>query len=260
MSEDSRRMVPPVYVFIIIFLFSDSASGEDCPSTFDCGNLGKLGFPLTTWARQDCGILAIHGCENPNATKTVQFSGGKEIQVTGTGDGFNKVYLRDAVLEKSLANESCKAFNSNITLPDSSALGYFELDPNAGYITLYKCNVTLNISSSSTGIYRYTGCVESTGETIYFGNQYKDLNDTPPALAACSWIQLPAAAESFAAGSPFVSLDSGYPIQARLSSNCSRCVSDRGLCRLNSEGQFYCSQSTGMHRIMFKVKNSQGYR
>ncbi|KAK4280778.1 hypothetical protein QN277_012356 [Acacia crassicarpa] len=246
-------MVPPVClsIFFIIFLFSDqglslsSTSDEDCPSTFDCGNLGNLGFPITTGTRQDCGMLAIHGCENPNpnATKTVQFSAGKELLVTGFSDDFYTVNLRDTGLQKSLENRSCEAFNTNITLPpNTSTLGYFVLKDTTQLITLYKCNGTLNISRS-TGFFNYSGCIESEGETIYFGNVNRDEQDAPSSLAACPRIQLPAASGSFSSGSPFVSLNSVYSVEARLSDDCSRCVSDRGFCRVDAKAQFYCSRS-----------------
>ncbi|XP_028800184.1 LEAF RUST 10 DISEASE-RESISTANCE LOCUS RECEPTOR-LIKE PROTEIN KINASE-like 2.5 [Neltuma alba] len=70
-----------------------------------------------------------------------------------------------------------------------------------------------------------------------------DEQDAPASLAACPRTKLPASDDTFAAGSPFESLDSAYSIQARLSNDCSRCVSDRGFCRLDAKAQFYCSKS-----------------
>ncbi|KAK4280777.1 hypothetical protein QN277_012355 [Acacia crassicarpa] len=247
-------MVPPIYVLIITFLFCDqvllslpsASDDEECPSTFDCGDLGRLGFPLTTGTRQDCGMLAIHGCENPHPyeLKTVRFSAGQELLVAGASDGFDEVYLIDTGLEKSFLNESCEAFNTNITLPPTSALGSFVLSDRNQILTLYKCNRTLNITSNySTYIFNYSGCAESKGETIYYGILNIDEKNVPPSVAACPRIQLPAASETFNSTNPFECLVPGYYIRARLSDHCSLCVSDGGFCRLDAKAQFYCSKS-----------------
>ncbi|XP_028757866.1 LEAF RUST 10 DISEASE-RESISTANCE LOCUS RECEPTOR-LIKE PROTEIN KINASE-like 1.1 [Neltuma alba] len=229
-------MVLPVYLFFFfLFLFSDhSASGDGCPRFCDCGNLGKLSFPLTTPERKDCGILPIHGCENPNAQKTVQF-GKKMFQVTRIESGLTLagVVVRDAYLEKRLASNSCDVLRYNITLPPNSALGSFHI---LSTITMYKCDTPLNQSLSKQFL-NYTGCAKGKNETIFFRTQ--DQDDPPPPLATCPRVQLPVNAMAFSPD-PFTFIASEFRVNIQLSPGCAQCFSDKGSCRLNSTREFYC--------------------
>ncbi|XP_028785812.1 LEAF RUST 10 DISEASE-RESISTANCE LOCUS RECEPTOR-LIKE PROTEIN KINASE-like 1.1 [Neltuma alba] len=229
-------MVLPVYlsVFFFFFLFADhSASADECPGFFDCGNLGKLGFPLTTPERKDCGMLPIHGCEDPNAQKTVQL-GKKMFQVTRIGIGLiPQVVVRDTYLEKRLASNNCDAFCSNITSPPNSALGSIHIWP---FITMYKCNTPLNQSLSKQFL-NYTGCAKGKNETIFFRTQDPDDPLTP--LATCPSVQLPVNMLSFSPD-PFTFIASEFHISFKLSPGCVRCLFDNGSCRLNSTREFYC--------------------
>ncbi|XP_028785976.1 LEAF RUST 10 DISEASE-RESISTANCE LOCUS RECEPTOR-LIKE PROTEIN KINASE-like 1.1 [Neltuma alba] len=231
-------MVLPVLLFFFFLLFADhSASEDECPSFLDCGNLGKLEFPLTTAVHKDYGMLPIHGCEDPNAQKTIKL-GKKMFQMTRIELGLlPEVVVRDAYLEKRLATNSCDAFRSNITVPPNSALGSFHIWPN---ITMYKCNIPLNQSLSKQFL-NYTGCVQSKNETIFFRKQ--DQVHPPPPLATCPRVQLPVNKLAFSAD-PFTFIASEFRVSFQPSPGCVQCLFDKGSYRLNSTREFYCLSTT----------------
>ncbi|XP_028785973.1 LEAF RUST 10 DISEASE-RESISTANCE LOCUS RECEPTOR-LIKE PROTEIN KINASE-like 1.1 [Neltuma alba] len=234
-------MVLPVYfffVFFFFFLFADlvlplsSASG-DCPPFFDCGNLAKLSFPLTTPQRKDCGMLPIHGCEDPNAQKTVLF-GKKMLQVIRIDASSTVVFVRDADLRKRLVNNSCDALCRNVTLPPKSPLGSFSIIQHI--TTFYKCNITLTVSAPKQFL-NYTGCGKSNNEIIFF--QAQDEEDPPPALARCPRVRVPVNSLAFSTDLSTL-IASEFAVLIQLSHDCILCVFDKGSCRLNSSGGFYC--------------------
>ncbi|KAI9120240.1 hypothetical protein K1719_008888 [Acacia pycnantha] len=242
-------MVLPVYLFFFLFFFLflladhmlvlSSNSGGECPPSFHCGNLGNLSFPFTTPQRNHCGMLPIHGCEDEhlNANKTVYF-GKKQFPVTGVGYTFNPVVsVIDTDLQKRLEKDDCDALCCNITLPTSSPLGYFAIGPNI--ITMYKCNSSLSYTLSKQFL-KYTGCAKSNHETIYFRSQYQD--HPPPSIATCSRVQLPVNVMAFSPD-PFTFIASDFTVTIKLSDDCLRCSNqNKGICRLNSTGEFYCSK------------------
>ncbi|XP_028757876.1 LEAF RUST 10 DISEASE-RESISTANCE LOCUS RECEPTOR-LIKE PROTEIN KINASE-like 1.1 isoform X1 [Neltuma alba] len=83
----------------------------------------------------------------------------------------------------------------------------------------------------------YTGCGKSTNETIFFRTQDED--DTPSSLAACPRVQVPVNMLAFSAD-PFTFIASEFHVNIQLSPGCGRCCFEKGLCRLNSTGGFYC--------------------
>ncbi|KAK4260793.1 hypothetical protein QN277_003864 [Acacia crassicarpa] len=236
-------MVLPVDLFVFLFLLADhvlalsSASGE-CPPFFHCGNLGNLSFPYTTPQRNHCGMLPIHGCEDeqPNAAKTVLF-GQKTFQVTRIGGPFNThVSVRDADLEKRLENKDCDALCCNITLPPTSPLGFFQIIQDT--ITFYKCNISLRVSPPKRFL-KYRGCDKSNNVTIFF--QTQDQDDPPSSLAECQRVQLPVNMLALSSD-PFTFIASEFSINIQVSPDCATCWIDKGSCRLNSTGGFYCSK------------------
>ncbi|KAF7827769.1 LEAF RUST 10 DISEASE-RESISTANCE LOCUS RECEPTOR-LIKE PROTEIN KINASE-like 1.1 [Senna tora] len=77
------------FVFRCLFLFSHlflllsavcgNGSHDQCPRSFHCGNLGRIQFPFTKAERQDCGLLMVHGCDDPNSSSP------KKIQLQENG-------------------------------------------------------------------------------------------------------------------------------------------------------------------------------
>lgn len=227
--------------------------GEYCPLSFDCGNLGNLGFPFTVPQRDRCGVLAIQGCDdkNPNVTKTLQFSNVTgpnkqqlQLQVKYIKEAYRHpidVFVTHEGLENDLANGRCEALSYNFTLPPISPLGYLQIADN---VTLYKCKRTLKVSPPKQFL-NYTGCsYTDQNETIFFGSE--DLED-PTSLGACSRVQLPVNRLAFS-GNPFTFITAEFPIQVQVSDDCHKCLfpeTGRGQCRLDGQRQL-CSKSKGM--------------
>ncbi|XP_054808702.1 LEAF RUST 10 DISEASE-RESISTANCE LOCUS RECEPTOR-LIKE PROTEIN KINASE-like 1.1 [Prosopis cineraria] len=251
-------MVLPLhgFLFLFLFLFCDhvlplSPASEECPRFFYCGNLGKVWFPFTTAEHKDCGMLAFHGCEDPNATKTVYFFSGKQkFQVMSINNFSKKVLVRDTDLQKRLENNSCDAFCCNITLPPRSPLGHFQiLKP----ITLYKCKLKV---SPPKQFLNYKGCAKGRNETIYFRTQ--DQDDPSPSLAACPRVKLSASRAILLSGDPFKFITPEFFLRIELSNDCQRCRDGGGLCRVKSTGEFYCSRSKDKRRAL-KLKLLIGF-
>ncbi|KAF7808850.1 LEAF RUST 10 DISEASE-RESISTANCE LOCUS RECEPTOR-LIKE PROTEIN KINASE-like 1.1 [Senna tora] len=237
------------YVFVLIFMFSDSElssaagdEGDNCPPFFECGNLGNLSYPYTTTQYKRCGIFPIHGCDNhnPNATKTVQLiNGRKQFQVRGVEQEplHFSISVKDEQLENLLVKSSCELFGYDIDLPRSSAVGYYYIRNN---ITLYKCNRTLpHIPSNQFYSYNIS-CANKSNETIYFRTQNIP-DDYLSSSAACSkGVQLPVNSHVFS-GNPFNFIAAEFPIEFQFSDDCHQCYSERsGECRLDSKGKFLC--------------------
>ncbi|XP_028785975.1 LEAF RUST 10 DISEASE-RESISTANCE LOCUS RECEPTOR-LIKE PROTEIN KINASE-like 1.1 [Neltuma alba] len=220
---------------VVFFLLANHSTSEECPRVFECGDLGNLSFPLTTQRRKNCGMLPIHGCEDPNAQKIVYF-GKKEFQVTQMGP-FKNIIVRDARLQQSLVNDRCDALCCNITLPPSSPLGSFDIFPYAK--TFYKCNISLRVSPPKQ-VLNYTGCRKSNNETIFFRTQ--DQVDPPSSIATCPRVLLPVNMLAFSPD-PFTFIASEFPVNIRLSDDCDRCSKhNKGICLLDGKGAFYCSK------------------
>src|SRR4051812_18939274 len=74
-----------ILLLLLILTSKGSGHSDDCPVSFDCGNVGFIGYPFTKVGFPNCGALAIQGCDDPNknAMKTIQLTkGGKPFQVT----------------------------------------------------------------------------------------------------------------------------------------------------------------------------------
>ncbi|XP_061336774.1 LEAF RUST 10 DISEASE-RESISTANCE LOCUS RECEPTOR-LIKE PROTEIN KINASE-like 2.5 [Gastrolobium bilobum] len=223
----------------LLLLLLVSAHDGKCPPSFECGYLGQISFPFTITQRQDCGVLAIHGCDlkDPTAPKTIQLS-----NTTTTTTRFpivtsvdsKTITIADDVLRKNLLSKSCKTFN-NYTLPPTSPLASFYIKYN---ITMFRCNHSLTLTIPK--FYNYSNCSDYN---IYY---YIPLNTAkapgfklPSSLAPCSTIQLPVRDQS--TSDPFDFLSPQVLIQVELSDDCHKCHrSQRGQCQLNNEGKFYC--------------------
>ncbi|XP_028757867.1 LEAF RUST 10 DISEASE-RESISTANCE LOCUS RECEPTOR-LIKE PROTEIN KINASE-like 1.1 [Neltuma alba] len=91
--------------------------------------------------------------------------------------------------------------------------------------------------SLSKQFLNYTGCAKSKNETIFFRTQ--DQDEPQPLLATCPRVQLPVNKLAFSPD-PFTFIASEFPVTVQLSNDCASCVSDKGICKLNSTGGFYC--------------------
>lgn len=228
---------PPLHVFLLlifIFIFAEGGDEADhCPRTFKCGNLGLLHFPFTTTQRRDCGMLAIQGCDN-DGPKAVQLSNGGnksiQLQVTNIEKPYN-VFVVDNDLKRLLQSGSCEALSHNISLPRSSALGYFRINN----VTVFSCSLNHTVGSQKH-LLNYT-CGNSV---FYFGP--RDQVNSARLFEGCSVFQVPVNNIGFT-GDPFTFITADVEIQVRLSDDCLQCSHGgrgEGQCRLDTKGKFYC--------------------
>ncbi|KAI4313890.1 hypothetical protein L6164_026836 [Bauhinia variegata] len=85
-----------------------------CPCSFDCGNLGEIRFPFTSTNRTDCGVLAIHGCDDPTAAKSVQLDYTAAairwpdvVSVNGS-----TIIIKNNELQNDLRSRNCEIFSN----------------------------------------------------------------------------------------------------------------------------------------------------
>ncbi|KAL4358097.1 hypothetical protein S83_029981 [Arachis hypogaea] len=220
---------------------------EECPDSFDCGNLGSFHFPLTTAERPDCGALAIYGCGDDHKQQShYLLLRGEKFPVTRIRkqNWFTPtlVYVIDNHLHKYLKSGNCNTFAHNITLPSVSPLiGFFTISNN---ITLFKCKSNLNVSTPQTYFKNSTSC----DYDIVFGPPNSDDDasvSTHPSIAGCSSVELPAVYGLPISANPFAFLTAEIPIQFNPSVKCAQCRHDRrvphGQCFLDREGKPYCA-------------------
>ncbi|KAI4357770.1 hypothetical protein L6164_001697 [Bauhinia variegata] len=234
---------------LVLFLYAGYGNGHQakCPSSFDCGKLGIIKFPFTISERQDCGILAIHGCDDHNleADKSIEIRHRRrrmfnvKLVDQSPYSIISTIVVIDDHLNKSLMSRKCRAFSHNLSLPSSSPFAYFQIRNN---ITLFRCNRTLTLKDNNLKDYQHRRCPDYD---VFYGHPNTDNSpsyELPKSLAACSTVQLPTN------GKPdmkdvFRFLTAEIPIEVRLSDDCSHCYFHRGgQCQLDSRGKFYCAK------------------
>ncbi|KAI4357753.1 hypothetical protein L6164_001684 [Bauhinia variegata] len=209
-----------------------------CPESFICGNLGRIHFPFTKAEQLDCGLLAIHGCDDGNffARKTVQLEkNGRWFEVKSViqnQNEYNFIKIVDEDLNQSLAFRTCDAFKRNFTLPPNTPLVSFHMEN----ITLFRCNRNLNLSFPK----RYFN--HSCGDyVVYYAPPTPNDDNNRSSLIGCSVLQLPKHLPDCEDLFTFVS--GSIYLQVRLSDNCFKCYRKRGgLCQHDSNKNFYCTK------------------
>ncbi|MED6214237.1 hypothetical protein PIB30_100985 [Stylosanthes scabra] len=213
-----------------------------CPSSFECGSLGTIRFPFTNQHHPRCGVLAIHGCDDPNPDAP------KFIQPTNTSPRFDVLYvephtitIKDTNITPYLGTKSCKTFSNNVSVPQSpstSPLGSLYIKYN---ITLFRCNKSLTLNLPRR-FYNYRKCPEYN---IYYGPPNEEIPKGfrwPTNLTACSNIQLPLRDESDS-NDPFSFLYDEMQVEVLLSEDCANCVQhQRGQCQLDAQAKFFCAR------------------
>ncbi|KAF7827767.1 LEAF RUST 10 DISEASE-RESISTANCE LOCUS RECEPTOR-LIKE PROTEIN KINASE-like 1.1 [Senna tora] len=244
------------YTHLTLLLSASYGNGshDKRPPSFSCGSLGRIHYPFTKAEEPECGLIAIHGCDNSSSDKAIKLENGRSFLVTSIlqQDGLNsslQITSFDQVLHDRLqSNGSCEAFNNNITLPESSPLVSFDIKYN---ITLYRCNHSLNVSPP-TGFIKHL-CPDYN---IYHYSILSTPNHTElSSFSACSVLVLPKKdlpdtddLRSFLTGQ--------IVLDVRLSDDCDKCYNRKGgLCSLDSNRSFKCDKASG-HK--FKVKLALG--
>ncbi|KAK7269797.1 hypothetical protein RIF29_22533 [Crotalaria pallida] len=229
-------------IIVSQFLPLVSAHYAKCPPSFDCGILGQIKFPFTTTQFPDCGVLAIHGCEEQAANKSIQVSHGRLNNVINVEDFM--ITVTDDDTRNLLLEKSCKAFSKNFTLP-TTPLASFYIKYN---ITIFRCSPSLSVTLPSS-FYNYTSC--SDYYNIYYGPPNTEIPpgfDWPKSLAPCSRIDF-AVKDETDTNDPFMFLSSQIQIQVQLSEDCNKCLHhQRGKCHLDSQGKFYCGKGSHLLR------------
>ncbi|CAJ1977494.1 unnamed protein product [Sphenostylis stenocarpa] len=236
-------MSPVLFSLLTVLLLSaGNANGHhsDCPDSFDCGSVGTISFPFTTFEHQNCGVLAIHGCNQSNQTapKYVQLTnGGKKFQVTKLNihrSGLTDISIIDENFRKLLEHSICNALSYNITLPPSSPFGYFYLQNN---VTSFNCSrqQTLNVSNN---FINYTLCPSD----FYFVPSSSDDDGYLRSLTpSCSMVQLPLRQNSQFFKDQLGFLTPQITFQFVFSITCQQCHRGGGSCRPDSSGNSYCA-------------------
>ncbi|KAL2948094.1 hypothetical protein AAZX31_20G107200 [Glycine max] len=232
----------------MLLLSEGNANGnhDDCPDSFDCGSIGKIHFPFTTVERHNCGVLAIHGCNDSDQTSAKHVlltKGGKLFQVTQVNSqslSTTSISIIDQDFRGLLENGSCKALSYNIRVPPSSALGYFDVQNN---ISIFNCSRHLRKLNHINGFINYTS-TRCPSSVFYFAPP--DSQTLRSFTSSCSMVQLPKRIDSeFFKGDPFGFLTAEITFEFKFSEYCIRCSEDgRGLCRPDSNGKFHCASPT----------------
>ncbi|KAK7280443.1 hypothetical protein RJT34_25507 [Clitoria ternatea] len=223
---DSESTTTPVVV---------SAEDRKCPPSFDCGIVGEIKFPFTTTQQRHCGLLAIGGCEDPIAPKTIQLSNStlKVLRVEP-----RTIAIKDEGQQHYLRNRSCGAFSNNFTqMPHASPLASFYLKYN---ITLFRCKHSLNFTLPKT-FHNYSTCHEYN---IYYWLPNTEVPlgfKWPESLASCSKIHLAVSDDS--TRDPFEFLSDIISIEVQLSGDCEKCLHGSGQCQLDLQGKLFCAKA-----------------
>jgi len=234
---------------LLLLVLTSKGNGhtDDCPESFDCGNLGPIKFPFTTVEFPNCGALAIQGCHDPNNTamQHVQLTkGGKLFQVINVVNHWsigNTISIVDPNITKLLEKNACEAFSHvNITLPSSSSFGTFSMKD---YITAFKCNRTRKlVTNPRNNFFKNSTCPHYD---FYFGNPIPD-DESNHSFASCSLLHLPVNEIGFLlSGNPFPFLTDQTTFQFQPSSFCQQChdrdTNNKNHCRVDSNGHIFCS-------------------
>ncbi|MED6226524.1 hypothetical protein PIB30_104582 [Stylosanthes scabra] len=239
-------MALPYYLlllFLLIILFpvrhAVNEKQQNCPRSFDCGDRGRFQYPFTKAELPHCGLLFIHGCDNPNyySLKTIQLEkNGTSLVLTGPLDSNSIITVYDGDFHARLEQNKCHALGTTYTLPPPSPLLSIYVQYN---VTLFRCNHKLGIKRPS-----------------YYGNQtcgdydiYYDKNNTSPTIHDAGGIFSHCTLVHFATKDDINTTDvlsfvsSEIELEVVLSPDCDHCFNRRrGQCQLDTNNKFYCDK------------------
>ncbi|KAI9088615.1 hypothetical protein K1719_029729 [Acacia pycnantha] len=248
MASSSASVFPFLFFLILLLVFSSGYGHrihENCPSSFQCGELGTFHFPFTKPELQHCGFITVHGCDDhPSSNKSIELdknNGTKLWLLTGVNNK-NTITVLDEDLGKLLKSKSsCHLFDTNLSssLPPNSALVSFQILNNNTWI---KCGHCHNVSRP-TGFSKY---VCSDYDVYWEGSsrlKHNNNNIQKPtgSFPNCSVLELPSTDMSHRTHDPLSFLTSQIVIQVRLSHECNNCYYHLGgQCLLDANNEFYC--------------------
>ncbi|KAI9088548.1 hypothetical protein K1719_029662 [Acacia pycnantha] len=248
MASSSASVFHFLFFLHLLLVFSSGYGHriyENCPSSFQCGELGTFHFPFTKPELQHCGFITVHGCDDhPSSNKSIELdknNGTKLWLLTGVNNK-NTITVLDEDLGKLLKSKSyCQLFDTNLSssLPPNSALVSFQILNNNTWI---KCGHVHNVSRP-TGFSKY---VCSDYDVYWKGSsrlKHNNNNIQKPtgSFPNCSVLELPSTDMSHRTHDPLSFLTSQIVIQVRLSHECNNCYYHlRGQCLLDANNEFYC--------------------
>ncbi|KAF7827766.1 LEAF RUST 10 DISEASE-RESISTANCE LOCUS RECEPTOR-LIKE PROTEIN KINASE-like 1.1 [Senna tora] len=233
------------YTHLTLLLSASYGNGshDKRPPSFSCGSLGRIHYPFTKAEEPECGLIAIHGCDNSSsAIKTIQLQkNGRILVLNGVVQPQNYITVLDPSLHNELMNYTCLALNNNISsLPHDSPLVSFHIHYK---VTMYRCNHSLNVRPPSDFM-KHT----CPGYDLYYdsSSSYLPPNDEQvhSSFSKCSVLQLPR--KDLTDTKDLLSfLTAQMVIEVRLSDECDKCYNHMGgQCRLDRNNTFLCDKGT----------------
>ncbi|XP_058738031.1 uncharacterized protein LOC131610166 [Vicia villosa] len=230
--------------FIIIQLLLASAN---CPPSINCGHLEQIQFPFTTTQHPNCGMLTIHGCDDPEpqSTKSIQ-NNNKWFDILRI-EPFT-ITIRDDQLHDLLLQKSCNILSYNSMFTIQTPLVSSRLE---NYVTIFGCSNIDNttdlqqyyssVSNSTSICINQNDPIDESHETIVVATDSTTFNSSH--LKECSKVELPTEYEVPRVDTEdlFYFLIADIAIKLQVSQDCSTCHDlDGGQCRLDTKGHFYC--------------------
>lgn len=190
-----------------------------CPS-FECGNLGLIGFPFNNVSLTNCGFYTVKNCFGQ---PKIQLSREKELwfDVVAISQA-NVIHINDSELQKQINARNCSILD-DLALP-TSPLTSLSTDNN---LTLYKCTDTpkdafpLFVSSFSCSGY-YT---------------YLNTSVSPNCSSSKSKFLVPV--RPVGRNNSAVEFTSNFQLQVTISLRCQQCFHSGGQCS-DTRGYFVC--------------------
>ncbi|XP_057426573.1 LEAF RUST 10 DISEASE-RESISTANCE LOCUS RECEPTOR-LIKE PROTEIN KINASE-like 2.5 [Lotus japonicus] len=211
----------------------------------------------------DCGILAIHGCDDhdPTATKIIK-NNDKWFNIAKLED--TVITVRDSELILTLSLRSCGIFDYKSIFNVSTPLATSQLENS---VFFFKCNDSIDLRryhsvSTKSAICNYTH--PDIDESVVVAVSDSDNTESRHLKGCSKMVQLPMSDEvghKLEPGDLFNFVSADFAVQIQVSRDCSACRHRHGgRCRLDNTGKFYCDQgkSTKTKLIVIAVASVVG--
>ncbi|XP_028220858.1 LEAF RUST 10 DISEASE-RESISTANCE LOCUS RECEPTOR-LIKE PROTEIN KINASE-like 2.4 isoform X3 [Glycine soja] len=241
-----------LFCHLVLILSAGYGNGhQDCPHSFTCGNLGTFHYPFTKAEKPDCGLLAIHDCDNPHQhRKMIQLElNGKGIVLIGVAQQ-NAISILDEDFHKRLQQNPCGTLKNNYSLPSPfSSLYSIHIKFN---VTLFKCKQSLKMKPPTH--YFNHPCPEYDYDIYYDSLPTPNSKEAHSLFSSCSVIQI--STKDLTDTNDILSFVSAEMVlQVVLSNDCDQCYNHRGgQCRLDANQKFYCKEAVTIALLLVMVK------
>ncbi|KAH1035670.1 hypothetical protein GYH30_055591 [Glycine max] len=240
-----------LFCHLVLILSAVYGNGhQDCPHSFTCGNLGTFHYPFTKAEKPDCGLLAIHDCDNPHQTRKMiqREKNGKGIVLIGVAQQ-NAISILDEDFHKRLQQNPCGTLKNNYSLPSPfSSLYSIHIKFN---VTLFKCKQSLKMKPPTH--YFNHPCPEYDYDIYYDSLTTPNSKEAHSLFSSCSVIQI--SSKDLTDTNDILSFVSAEMVlQVVLSNDCDQCYNHRGgQCRLDANQKFYCKEAVTIALLLVMV-------